>query len=112
MNSLTNLYFLQALSNLSAVTVIFITTAVLLFIACGYYLYCVPQQKIADKLGYKHGWMAYIPVARNIQRMKMIGMSLWKFFFVGSIFFTYAVVCIVIDLIGDMLLLLIWFWFH
>lgn len=51
-----------------------------------YYIFCVPQEKIARKTGAGSPWMAYVPVARNIQRMRIAKMPLWKMFFVGSAF--------------------------
>ncbi len=56
--------------------------------AFSYYFYCLPQACIAKKLGHKDVWMAYVPFARNVQRMKMLGMPTWKLMFVGGIFTT------------------------
>jgi len=64
----------------------------------GYYLYCVPQEKIAKKLRAGTTWMAYVPFARNVQRVKMANMPMWKLMFVGSTFtvlFSFAVIILV-----------------
>ncbi len=50
-----------------------------------YYMYCVPQERIGKKVGQNATWMAYVPIARNIQRMRIADMSMWKLMFVGSI---------------------------
>ncbi len=55
-------------------------------LAVSYYIYCVPQEKIAAKLGDDATWMAYVPFARNAQRMSMVDMPMWKMFFVGGLF--------------------------
>ncbi len=51
-----------------------------------YYLYCLTQHYIAKKLGNNDTWMAYVPFARNVQRMRMVNMPMWKLLFVGSAF--------------------------
>lgn len=51
-----------------------------------YYLYCLTQHYIAKKLGNNDTWMAYVPFARNIQRMRIAKMPMWKLLFVGSVF--------------------------
>ena len=50
-----------------------------------YYLACMPQEGIARKLCDGGSWMAFVPFARNVQRMKMVDMPMWKMFFVGGI---------------------------
>ncbi len=71
------------------------TLIVLLYVLLGaaslafsYYFYCIPQALIAKKLGHKDVWMAYVAFARNVQRMKMLGMPTWKLMFVGGVFTT------------------------
>lgn len=62
-----------------------------------YYIYCMPQEKIAKKLRAGSTWMAYVPFARNVQRMKMAGMPMWKLMFVGSTFtFSFSVAVLVL----------------
>lgn len=59
-------------------------------IVLGYYLYCVTQHYIAKKLGNNDTWMSYVPFARNIQRMRMVNMPMWKLLFVGSAFVSFT----------------------
>ena len=68
-----------------------------------YYLYCVTQYYISKKLGNKDGWMSFVPFARNIQRMRMVDMPMWKLLFVGSYFTFYFVA---------FLLICVWLLFH
>ncbi len=49
-----------------------------------YILYCFPQKAIANKLGIFDNWMAYVPVARSVQKTRIAEMSTWKFMFLGS----------------------------
>lgn len=74
-------------------------------LAITYYLYCIPQEKIADKMGEHTTWMAYVPVARNIQRMRMTGLPTWWFLFVGSSF-TVLLASGILSLVGLLLMAL------
>ena len=71
----------------------------------GYYLYCVTQEKIAAKLKVGPTWMAYVPFARNVERMKMAKMPMWKLMFVGSAFtmiFSTAIIVLIGFIFGTM----------
>lgn len=76
--------------------IILVSTAISVI---NYYLYCVPQEKIAAKMNAGSTWMAYVPFARNVQRMKMANMPTWKLLFVGSTF-TVAFSMLVIFLVS------------
>lgn len=71
------------------------------FAVVTYYLYCVPQERLSKKVGLPSTWMAYLPVARNIQRMKLVNMSMWKLMFVGSTF-TFCICEVLIAVINYM----------
>ncbi|MBR2471306.1 MAG: FHA domain-containing protein [Clostridia bacterium] len=70
-------------ANLGVLLVVFYILVGITAAAALYYVYCLPQERIAKKLGLQ-GWLAFIPVARNIQRMKMAEMPMWMLLFVGS----------------------------
>lgn len=72
-------------------------------LAVFYYLWCMPQHYIGKKLGNNDTWMAYVPFARNIQRMRMVNMPMWKLLFVGGLFTFYFVA---------FLLICVWVLFH
>ena len=56
----------------------------LLIAGITYYIACVPQEKIAAKLGHASKWMAYVPFARGVQKVAMVGMPTWKFIFLDA----------------------------
>lgn len=83
MNSLQDL--MTAISGLSLLITVIFWLVGLAMSVLQYYMYCVPQEKIGKKVGQNVTWMAYVPIARNIQRMRIADMSMWKLMFVGSI---------------------------
>lgn len=93
----------QQTAALGILTWIVIIVFSIAFAVVSYYLYCVPQERLAKKVGLPSTWMAYLPVARNIQRMKLVNMSMWKLMFVGSTF-TFGICELLVGVISWMFL--------
>lgn len=78
--------YLGAASAMIGVTTFLVILAILIgiaFLAAFYILYCFPQMVIGRKTRSGSDWMAFVPVARSIQKTKIADMPLWKFPFLG-----------------------------
>lgn len=90
--------FLPALPTLPMGIIVIYVVLLAAIAAINYYIYCIEQQYTAKKLGDNETWMAYVPFARNVQRMNMVDMPMWKLFFVGGVFtkiFSWAIIGLV-----------------
>lgn len=82
MNDLEKL--LELIAGLSTGAAIGLSILSIVSTVISYYIYCVAQEKTAAKLNAGATWMAYVPFARNAQRMHMAKMPMWKLMFVGG----------------------------
>ena len=72
-----------ALSVVGIFMIVIIAILLLVVLAMAYIVYCYPQCIIAEKTDVSERWMAYVPVARSIQKTKIAEMPIWTFLFLG-----------------------------
>lgn len=72
-----------ALGMIGIFMAVIIGLLLLVILAMVYIVYCYPQCIVAEKTDVSERWMAYVPIARSIQKTKIAEMPIWTFMFLG-----------------------------